>query len=645
MNLAALFLLASTLHAGPEVAIAEPARDAQPHVQVVGDIAASDDLALVVWHDGTVLRGVRVDRDGNTLDAVPLLIAYAPWEGAWVARGATNWLVATWGPDRVVATIVEDDGTVRPSIPISADTGWPRVAFDGNAYLLAWYTPTQRGRILGARISADGEILENDILLPPFLIVDLLPAAGGGFVWVGQQAEVVAFRLDAQARAMSGTTLWRAPIPHDAAATLEPDGKVVLGWKESDGTSRLKRQDSDALVLAAEDVEDFVTISGTTYAVVRAHDRTSLVTLAGDSAGELPATQTARAVSFGDRVLVATSDQDVRMTLLDTLLQTVAPERLVYTEARMQSDAAIAKAGDTRLVAWTEGEGETGRITARIGDGEPFLIGEGHSVEVASDGQDFLVAWHLGFLTSFRRVLRDGTMMEPVGIAPWTWGDSCLAWTGSDYVLAYITATAYPRAHIRTVEAQRLTRDGALSGDAAVVSGTRPIHAVACASTKTTTLFAWADEEGNVDGSTLSHGGTPVRIHIGTGTSVSVATHGDGFLVAWAEHPAGRALWTTVSEGGTVGQPRAIESRTIDIAARPGGYLLLYGKDPLLAQTLDGEGNPSGPTSVIAQDAAEPSFVRGTIVYQRDTDILSRPRWQVFLQEIEETPARRRATR
>jgi len=641
----AILLLASTLLAGPERVVSEPAHDAQPYVQTASDVAASDDAALVVWQEGTTLRGVRVDRDGNTLDAVPLLIAYAPWEGAWVARGATNWLVATWGPDRVAATIVEDDGTVRPSIPISADTGWPRVAFDGHAYLLAWYSPTQRGRILGARIGSDGELLENDILLPPFLIVDLLPAAGGGFVLVGQQAEVVAFRLDQQARAVSGTTLWPAPIAHDAVAALEPDGKVVLGWKEPDGTSRLKRQDADALVLAAEDVEDFVTISGTTYAVVRTNDRTSVVTLAGDSARELPATQTARAVSFGDRVLVATSDQDVHMTLLDALLQTVAPERLVYTEARRQSDAAIAKAGDARLVAWTEGEGETGAITARIDDGEPFLIGEGHSVEVASDGRDFLVAWHFGSVTHYRRVLRDGTLMKPVEIALTTWGDSCLAWTGSDYVLAHITATAYPRVHIRTVEAQRLTRDGALAGNAVVVSGTRPIHAVACASTKTTTLFAWADEEGNVDGSTLSHGGTPVRIHIGTGTSVSVAAHGDGFLVAWAEHPAGRALWATVSEGGTVGAPRAAESRTIDVAAREGGYLLLQGKDPLLAQTLDGEGNPSGPATVIAQDAAEPSFVPGAIVYQRDTDILSHPRWQLFLQEIEETPARRRAMR
>lgn len=126
---------------------------------------------------------------------------------------------------------------------------------------------------------------------------------------------------------------------------------------------------------------------------------------------------------------------------------------------------------------------------------------------------------------------------------------------------------------------------------------------------------------------------------------MSVATHGDGFLVAWPEYPAGRVSWATVSEGGTAGLPHTIEAQGIEAASRPGGYLLLYGMDPLRARPLDAHGDPSGPELVIASDASAPAFAGGTLVYQRDTDILPQPRWRVFLRELDETGGRRRVSR
>lgn len=232
----AAVLLASTLYAGPEVAVAPPPRDAQPYVQLIGDVAASEDVALVVWRDGVALRGARVDRDGNTLDAAPLLIAYAPWDGVWVARGTTNWLVVPWQPDRLEATIVEDDGTVRRSMLLATHPAWPRVAFDGTTYLVAWHSSTQMGRIFATRITAAGDVVESEIMLTggPLDIIDLLPSPGGGFVLVGQYGGVVATRFDAELRAVSQTTLHPENITYDAIAALEPDGGVAIAWRTAD---------------------------------------------------------------------------------------------------------------------------------------------------------------------------------------------------------------------------------------------------------------------------------------------------------------------------------------------------------------------------------------------------------------------------
>jgi hypothetical protein len=643
MTLTAPILLASILLVGPEVPIGEPPRDAQPYVQRIGDVAAGDDLALVVWRDGTALRGARVDRDGNTLDASPLLIAYAPWEGAWVARGTTNWLVVTWQVDRLEATIVEDDGTVRQSMLITDRPAWPRVAFDGSTYLVAWHSPTQMGRIFAARISAAGDLVENEIPLTgtPLGIIDLLAAPGGGFVLVGQYGEVVATHFDPELHAVSRTTLHPENIAYDAIAALEPNVGVAIAWSAGDAVY-LKRHGRETISVPATHADDFVTVGGTLHVIVRSHESTTIRTLDGTVVREFPAPAASRAGPFGDGVLLATWDGDVHVTLLDAALQTAAPERLVYVEPRLQTRPVVAVANGLPLIVWCEGEGDTTRIVGKICDGAPFFIAEGRFPEVATDGRDFLVAWHDG-VTHVRRILRDSRMSEPADASGWTWGDTCLTWTGSDYVLAYITMDAFPRAHIREVVAQRIERDGTFSGNPITVSGTRAIDNIACASTRSTTLFAWAEELSDVvDAATLSRAGTVSRFHVGTGTATSVATAGDGFVVAWPhDGPGSASSWASVSEGGTVGLPHTIESRTIDVAARTTGYLLLYGTNPLVARTLDREGNPNGPEVVIAEDASEPAFSRGVLVYQRDVDILSQPRWQAFRREIVEPPRRR----
>lgn len=64
--LLSLLLLASALHAGPERSITPPVANASPYGQLVHDVAAGDDAALIVWEeDYQMFAAARVDREGR----------------------------------------------------------------------------------------------------------------------------------------------------------------------------------------------------------------------------------------------------------------------------------------------------------------------------------------------------------------------------------------------------------------------------------------------------------------------------------------------------------------------------------------------------------------------------------------------------
>lgn len=649
----AAVLLASILQAGPETPVSEPARDAQPYVQIVSDTAADADTALVVWSEGHEVRGARVDRAGRTLDAVPLLITYSPWRSARVARGSTGWLVVWADPAGIQAKIVNDDGTQGEAFFLATSPGNVRVAFDGASFLVLW--DDYSSRIHGARVSASGQLLEAGIDVAPGglrSVVDLFPARGGGFVLVVVSADFAALTLDGEGRLVSSRSLLTVPSWSRVTVGMETSGRIVLAWTDHQGTY-LKRELGTAVTLpeSVAAVEDFMTVGSSTYALVLASGMTSLIRVDGSPAWELPGQAVdARAASFGDRVLIARSNGDVSATVLSASLQTVAPEVLVYAEPPLQFGPAVAQAGGLRLLAWTEVKGDSPAVMARIGEGTPFLVAsEGSGVQVATDGRDFLLTWHDEVLRLHAvRILSNGTILEPAQtVNGWTQGASCVSWSGSDYVIGYVAIGSAPRPTGVAGMAQRVTRDGDLSGSPLLLISRIDMHGIDCASTDTTTLFATYGRYGRVEAATLSRGGTASGvIDLGSGTLPSVAAHREGFLVAWPNsYSASLVSWVPVSEGGTPGSPHTIEASSVTAAPRPGGYLLLYGNHPLRARTLDPQGNPTGPEIVIAEDAGGPAFAGRTLAYHRDTDILSEARWRVFLREVEERPARRRTLR
>ncbi len=633
---ALVLLLASTLHAGPELPVSAPIRNAQPHVQRVEDVAGDDGRALVVWREDALVRGVRVDRTGMTLDAAPLLIAYASWEYARVARGATNWLVATAGSDRVEARLVSDDGAVGPVIPIAASAGVPDVAFDGNGYLVAWWD-VNASRVLATRISAEGEVLGSAIPLADSTIFRaVFPAAGGGFVVVVQKENVEAIRHDAQAHEVSRTVLmptieWRDPV-----FGLDAAGHVVIGWHDAFDVAYIKREGAEPRAIDARKILGFTTIGGTAYAIAQRDEDLVLAKLTGETAREISGpVESAGAVPFGDRVLLVTSYTDVFRTMLDASLQTIAPAAFLYGEPDLQFLPAVARAGDATLIAWSEGDG-LGRVRARLNDGAPFDLGEGTNVQLATDGHDFLVTWTSIVPQHFRIVSHDGTLGKEGSIGVWSAG-SCITWNGDEYIIGVVNQYPVPRARRTSALMQRVTRDGNATDLIEVSGGTESPSSIACASTASMTLFAYDDAQGNLGGATLTRGGTLSHFPIGRGRQPSVAAQADGFLAAWLEVPYAtqRVFWTPISEGGTVGLERAMDANAIRVASRPGGYLLMVGTDPLRVRTIDRNGDFTGPEVPIASDAATPAFAGDTLVYMRDADILPRPRWRVFLRELD----------
>lgn len=670
----ATLLLASTLHAGPERPVSRPVVDSQPYGQVLNAAAGDGDEALVIWDEGA-LRAVRVDRDGTTLDASPLLIAPSAYRGsASAARGVNGWQVVWTEQDTLLGRSVAEDGTLggRTVIAIGR-VAFPlaKVAFDGTQFLAVWHDSP---RLMAARLSAAGEVLET-----PFVVSEgwssaevtaLLPARDGGFVLIAwSETAVHALRLNDRGRRIGSEYL---PIPPDAssvAAAVDPDGALVVAWATSAGLW-LRRGNEAPVKLAGGGtiVRDVVLAGGTAYVHFEHDEDVVLASVLGERRWDLNGKiETARAVSLGDRILLAMTVapwlgwpdlEDVYVAVVDSSLDEIESPRLIVTEPRLQVHPAVASAGGTTLTAWIEltGPQQRARIMAKLDGRSPFLVAEDARAKwlrIASDGNDFVLLWtYDGLYTA--HVTRAGAAVpipvRKISRSAWL-GPSCVTWTGTEYVVGFIKRVDWtPGALKDEIFAQRLSREGDPMFDAfRIASGA---GGVACASTAETTLFV----AGTLEAATRTRAGTiSAPFTIGSGEDAAVASNGTNFLVAWydrySSHPIETIGRATVTESGTVTPKPAIPVEPVPdgletpaVAARANGYVLLFGMSPLRALPVDEDGDDDGAEIAIAMNAANPAAAGGVIVYQRDTASLNQARWRVFTRTLSES-RRRRAMR
>jgi hypothetical protein len=694
MLLTSLLLLASTLHAGPERAVAALVLES-PYSQHVDSVAAGSNVALTLWREPAGLRAARIDRDGHRLDPRPLVLSETASHPVAV-RGDANWLV-TWvdhgNEGALTWTFIDDEGhqtgewfaTAVPSLYAFDAT------FDGQHFLLAWLT--HKG-IHAIRLDRGGAIVEQSISIPSDARLNGLDAVGfdgGGFALVtvqvtdmvgGSEALIEAFRLDANADLQSVAWLDRTSTAYIGAVHAVADGNtLVASWSDNHGNVFVAREGQPLRVAATGPVvNDVVTIGGPVY-IVAADLNTSTVFLISEDGTSRhtvgAATQRARAASFGDRALVsmvtaAGDDFDLSTAVVDAALQEVAPqERLTFDPALQIWPAVARNAAGEALVVWLEsGRAEGSSVMALRLDaggqatGAPFPVSSAASFgagapKVVSDGTDFLVVW----AARMARVLRDGTVLTPVNLPGQV--ESCVAWTGTEYLLGHVRTVAAVRLR-RDVEisATRVTRDG-VSGETFVVTPNVPyFYGFNCAAGEKGTLFAWGRAEA-VEAKLIGNGGTVsgvipiafthVFFPLYSSALPAVASNGNTFLTAW-NNEDGTMRWATLNEHGTVSPSEDfLLLGEIDRGFKPAaaaalgdGFLLAFGTRDVAAVSLDRNGRYLDRVSLSESPALErmPAVAggnRAVAVYVRDTGTSPlAPYWRVFTRTVGGEPVPRR---
>ena len=699
LPLVASLILASALHAGPERAVTPPVPESQPYSQVVHKAVSGTDSALVVWsdHDHQLpqVRAARVDGDGRTLDSRPLIVAASDldaWTNADAARGSDRWLVVWTSRTSIFARTVLDDGTMGTPVILasSANVGNFRVASDGSGFLAVWERSTYstsfsvsvalevaRLDATGTVVDAAHEVARSDATFSvgPFL------ASNTGYVLLLNTYDG---HIDRVALTPSGEIVERRRIATErdafvTTATFDKD-VLVFGWTLWDGV-RVLREGEAARTIAppGATLQQLFVFGGRVHVMLTVDGDVTLRPLdeeAGRTWDVAYETGSARATALGDRLLVSASagwseNLDVYTTVVDTSLQDVTPAQLIYAEPQLQTKPAVARNAGGALVAWSEWYRAEPRrvilaalVDARgVATSTPFVVGEAEpvwrNVQVASDGEDFLVTWTGPGETAFaRRVLHDGTMpAEAVAIGQ-TNDSACVAWNGAAYVIGYAHVISSTRWTLTAEARVRMLRPDGTMSEPIVVSPPEHVMQVACASGDASSLITWT-RLGEVRGALVTHGGSVTSpFRIGNGNAAVVASNGENFLAAWFTRE-GNVDRARITPAGSVEVPfvpsipgGAIEYTLADgvaISAKDdGSYLLAWGTRDVFALPLASNGDVTGPPFDVNPEGVTdrfPALAGDLLVYEREAQVPAADRWRIFARTLSDAPRRRRATR
>jgi hypothetical protein len=561
---------------------------------------------LVVWADsrsGPVdIYGARVSVEGVVLDPDGIVISAAAG-GQYVpavAFDGTNYLVV-WidqrndGGDIYGARVSVEGVVLNPDgIPISTagnDQLYPRVAFGGTNYLVAW--EDWRGEsdldVYGARVSVDGVVLDSEgIRISTGEGYQGFPAVtfdGTNYLVVWQEDENDVFRD------IYGT---RVSIE---GAVLDPDG-IPISTAIDDQWSPRAAFDGNNCLVVWEDLR-----SGSSHEIYGAR-----VTPDGnvlDVNGFVISTSTAPdylytggPISFdGTNYLVPWKDYRSG-SLAQIYGARVSPDGSVLDpngialsrSANDQEHPATASNGTEYLAVWEDfrtGSCEVygcrvrGDGVALDPDGIPISTaanGQEYPA-VASDGTNYLVVWmdnRSGEWDIYAaRVRGDGVALDPDGIPVSATVEHqayypAVAFDGTNYLVVWGT---YRDGIGHDVYGARVSVDGAvLDPDGIVISTAvdgQPWPAVAFGGTNY--LVVWDDYASgqsdiygarvSVSGDVLDIAGIPISTATNRQFYPAIASGGTNYVVAWQDNRNGIS-WdiygARVSVGGAVLDPDGI---------------------------------------------------------------------------------------
>jgi hypothetical protein len=694
-------VLAATLHRGAEIPITEPVPNASPYRQYVADVAASHDVALLVWVEEQQLAAARIDRDGKRLDARPIALSSAPVPAlAAVARGANNWLVvSSEGADygsALVARFVDDQGIAGQGFTL-AELPFPvrpRIAFDGTHFLVAW---REDGVIRGALLTAGGELLEVKELArarASYGEFDLAALSSGFALVTVHFAEndytVEAHRFTTGAELYSYTWLDRTTSAQLGSLFALADGDTLVAvWASTNGVFVAREHQPirdlglnlspHGIVKIGNTVQLLLRRAERNEAVLSSEDGSTMRTLSATS----PQSQfsSLAVASFGGRALVATGqhEQEIGMPPAEDDLyarivnelpeEVVAPRRLAFEPSRQVNPALVRRNDRESLAVWLESGGDAPPMlmamrvdnSGRPLDPAPVPVARTLNTyarpQVASDGTGYLLVWSDGLTVRATALRADGTRGPIASLGDTRSLFPCVAWNGTEYLVAQ-SVFADAGWFVRTVvQVTRVSRDGKV-GAVTTVSGRDQHGVISCASAGGRTLIAWAGPDNGVAGTIVRADGTatgefPINravIRLG-----NVATDGDRFAVSWRS-PTGIG-WTILTAEGTVAHvaETVVAGFNEQLAASRDGWVLAWQADTpsnLYAAALDRDGGFLGPPIPLADSSGNDEAVAvsgGDVpiaIYMRELETSLHSRWRVFTRELSDlATARRRAAR
>jgi hypothetical protein len=692
------FVLAATLHRGAEVPVTEPVPNASPYRQTIGAVAASHDVALLVWVEEQQLGAVRMDRDGKRLDARPIALSSAPVHARPdVARGANKWL-AVWSEGYVdsftlAARFVDDqgvagDGFTLAELPFPVR---PRIAFDGTHFLVAW---SEEGVMRGARLTAAGQLVEVKELARArarYGEFDLVALSSGFALVTVHFAEndftVEALRFTTAAELYSYTWLDHTTSAQLGSLFALADGDTLVAvWASTNGLFVAREHQPVRDLGLNLSPHGIVKIGGTVQLLLRRTERNEAILSSEDGsrmrslAGSLPQPQftSLAAASFGDRALVATAQHGQEMPEAEDDLYThivtevgeevVAAGRLAIEPSRQVNPALARRNGRESLAVWLESGGDAPPMlmatrvdnSGRPLDRTPVPVAQVLNTyarpQVASDGTGYLLVWSDGLNVRATTLRADGTRGPIVGLGETRSLFPCVAWNGVEYLVAQTVFGEAPWFVRTMVQVTRVSRDGT-AGAVTIVSGLDQHEGVSCASAGDRTLIAWGGLEHGVAGTIVHADGTATGefpIHRDANHLGNVATDGERFAVSW--RGAEGMGWSILTAEGTVSHVNdsPFTGYNPQVAATRDGWVLAWQADTpvnLYAAALDRDGDPLGSPILLADSPLRdeaPALAGGGVpiaIYMRELETPLHSRWRVFTRVLSEVVGRRRAAR
>jgi hypothetical protein len=221
---------------------------------------------------------------------------------------------------------------------------------------------------------------------------------------------------------------------------------------------------------------------------------------------------------------------------------------------------------------------------------------------IASDGENFLLAWHderaWPSVMYAARVNRQGELLDPTGIRIPAYGSpGAVVFAGDTYVVLWI-ADATPNLY-----GARISREGQLVDGPRVLVTNVPNDAFQAASNGSRIVIAWRDRY-----YVLSAQGEPLQRDVPLPIAPSVRPHvvsnGSGFLLAWPK-PALQTLLLD-SRGQPTGSINTIVNYSgydLSIASDGRDYLVLYWSfttQSIESRIVSGDGISVGPAFAVA---------------------------------------------